>query len=118
MQALWLRSVAARATHPPTLEVWSVVNEAARRWLAAQPEEQLRCVPKRPEDCWLGVMHELGQLRQPLAFSRFGPGVELSDAGAVVTRVADGSEGDAVRTAASTRVMRAGRLAFSRFQSS
>ena len=67
-----------RASRPR--EVWSIVSEAARRQLAACSEEERRRVPRRPQDCWLSLLHELLQLRAPLTFAnaRKGKGYSLS----------------------------------------
>jgi hypothetical protein len=91
---------AVAGKHPKS---WSVVDEAARRWLAAQPEAERARVPRRVGvDSWLGLKHELMMLASPLMLSRKARGVILTDNGTVAT-------GYAYMTAASKVVMRAGR---------
>ena len=53
-------------------EEWSMVQEAARRWVAACPEAERRRVPRREGDCWLGLMHEAQALRRPLRLRGWG----------------------------------------------
>jgi hypothetical protein len=35
--------------------MWSIVNEAARRWLVACSEAERKQVARRQQDCWLGL---------------------------------------------------------------
>ena len=51
-------------------------------------------MPKRPGDCWLGLMHELQRLRLPPLFTHKHRNVELSQGGAVATKYSGPSRGD------------------------
>ena len=71
------RVKAIKDPHPPAVgqaepEEWSMVQEAARRWVAACPEAERRRVPRREGDCWLGLMHEAQALRRPLRLRGWG----------------------------------------------
>lgn len=77
---------------PP--ERWSIASEAARRWLAGCPAAERGWVPKRPGDCWLGLMHELQRLRLPPLFTHKHRNVELSQGGAVATKYSGPSRGN------------------------
>eukprot|EP01047_Picozoa_sp_COSAG01_P019065 COSAG01_NODE_1049_length_11922_cov_10.559587_10_plen_346_part_00 len=93
-------------------EVWSLASEAARRWVAGDSR-----VPRRPGDCWLGLMNELRQLRAPPVFSRtsasvtgwHGDPVEASVTLSEGGHVAAMSRYDGYKSAMSKVVMRAGR---------
>ena len=87
----------------------SVVNEAARRWLAVQPEAAQRRVPRRATDCWLGLMHELRELRLSARLSRATPGITLLAGGSVARNHTRSFWGGRFEVAASKVVMRAGR---------
>jgi hypothetical protein len=50
----------AAGAAPP--EMWSVASEVARRWIAARSAQHRGWVPRRPQDCWLGLMAELQRL--------------------------------------------------------
>ena len=68
----WLKTVADpdHAARDPA-EMWSTVNEAARRWLVACSEAEPKQVPRRQQDCWLGLGHAVGLLLlAPLLFQR------------------------------------------------
>lgn len=71
-------------------EMWSIVSEAARRWLASCPAVERGWVPRRAGDCWLGLMHELQRLRLPPLFTHKHGNVELSHGGAVATKYGTG----------------------------
>eukprot|EP01047_Picozoa_sp_COSAG01_P054511 COSAG01_NODE_5965_length_3929_cov_4.932898_2_plen_249_part_00 len=89
-------------------QMWSIVSEAARRWVAGRPDEQRRWVPRRASDCWLGLMHEVGLLCAPLVlFWHPSTHITLSEGGTVATRVTryDGN----TWYASSKAVMRSGR---------
>ena len=81
-----------------------MVEEAARRWVAGCSEQERGWVPRRGLESWLGLMHEVGVLRLPLAFGRAHADFTLSENGAVATR-----GGYDYRAAASKAVMRSGR---------
>ena len=96
-----------RSRGPPAPKMWSIVSEAARRWIAGDSR-----VPMREGACYLGLMHEVAVLSEPLRFARSGPpgNVTRSEGGALVTSCTTGmfqsaGEGSAV----SEIVMRAGR---------
>ena len=83
------RHDSATADAPP--EMWSIVSEAARRSIAGDAR-----VPRRPGDCWLGLMNELRLLRAPLKLDlRTASGwstnpredITLSEGDAVVTKL-------------------------------
>ena len=84
-----------------------LAEEAGRRWVAGCSEQERRWVPRRGLESWLGLMHEVGVLRLPLAFGRAHvTSITLSENGAVATKgVGDYN----YRTAASTVVMQSGR---------
>ena len=100
---------------------WSLVEEAARRWLAACTEAERKWVPKRAGDCWLGLMYELRRLRVPVRLSRAHSHIALREpdwrggASGELGRLASRDRGAAEeaqgiwRTAASRVPMRAGR---------
>jgi hypothetical protein len=82
-------------------ELWSIVNEAARRLIAGDAR-----VPRRRADSWLGLMSELEVLRAPLAFSCKGKGYKLCNLGREMMRSRRTREEFAV---ASKVVLRGGR---------
>ena len=67
------------------LEKLSLAEEAARRWLAMCSDQERGSVPRRGLESWLGLMHEVGVLRLPLAFGRAHASITLSENGAVAT---------------------------------
>ena len=88
-------------------EMLSLVEEAARRWVAGRSEQERGWVSYRTTESWLSLMHEVGVLRVPLAFGRWAHGsITLSENGAVATRTVGGY---GWRTAASKVAMRSGR---------
>ena len=89
------------------LEMLSLPEEAARRWVAGCSEQERGWVPRRGLESWLGLMHEVGVLRLPLAFGRAHGDVTLSENGALATRTAGGDYPD--RAVASNAVMQSGR---------
>ena len=58
----------AAGAAPP--EMWSVASEVARRWIAARSAQHRGWVPRRPQDCWLGLMAELQRLLWSAVFVR------------------------------------------------
>ena len=87
-------------------EKLSLAEEAARLWVAGCSEQERGWVPRCDFESWLGLMHEVGVLRLPLAFGRAHADITLSESGAVATKSGDD---DSYRTAASNAVMRSGR---------
>ena len=89
------------------LELLSIVQEVARRWMAGRPEQERGWAPRRGLESWLGLMHEVGLLRLPLAFGRAHASITLSENGGLATTTGD----DIVDhwPAASKAVMRSGR---------
>ena len=66
-------------------EMLSIPEEAARLWLEGCSEQERGWVPRRGVESWLGLMHEVGVLRLPLAFGRAHADITLSENGAVAT---------------------------------
>ena len=87
-------------------EMLSIVEETARLWLAGCTEQECGWVSRRELESWLGLMHEVGLLRVPLAFGRAHGNFTLSEGGAVATKNAGGYSW---RKAASKVVMRSRR---------
>ena len=92
----------------PAPEMLSIIEEAARLWVAGCSEQERDWVPRRELESWLGLIQEVGLLRVPLVFGRAHADVTLSEGGAVAT---SGEPAGAIvfRSAASTVVMRSGR---------
>ena len=88
-------------------QLWSIVEEEARRWLMKCTDQERGWVPRRERESWLGLMQGVELLRRAVGFGRSHASVTLSDGGSQATRSAD--ESDADYTAASEGVMRAGR---------
>ena len=63
----------------------SLVEEAARLWVAGCSEQERGWVPRRGLESWLRLMHEVGVLRVPLVFGRAHADFTLSEGGAVAT---------------------------------
>ena len=95
-------------------EMLSIPEEAARLWLEGCSEQERGWVPRRGLESWLGLMHEVGALRLPLAFGRHAAhaDIKLTENGALAT-VDSASAGynmtSFLRSAASRVVMRSGR---------
>ena len=49
-------------------EMLSLVEEAARRWVAVCSEQERGWVPRRSLESWLGLVHEVEVLRLPVVF--------------------------------------------------
>ena len=96
----------------------SLVEEAARLWLAERSTQERGWVARHDGENWLGRMRAVEVLKLPLVFGRaHNTDITLSEAGAVATkpaaseggaRVTKNVPGDGYRTAASTVVMRSG----------
>jgi hypothetical protein len=87
-------------------ELWSIVEEVARRWIATCTEQERGWVPRRGRESWLGLMWEVQALRRGAVFGRSHEWVTLSEGGALATF---GGQSGSHRAAASNVVMRAGR---------
>ena len=95
---------AAAAQHA---EMWSIIEEAARRWIATCTHQERGWVPRRGRESWLGLMWEVESLRRAAVFGRRShETITLSEGGALATM---GEHDGLFRTAASKAVMRAGR---------
>ena len=66
----------------------SIVEEAARQWVAGYSEQERGWVPRRGLETlsWLRLMHEVEVLQLPLAFGRAHATITLSENGAVATK--------------------------------
>ena len=69
-----------------TVEMLSIVEEAAWRWVAGCSGQERGWVPRRELASWLCLMHEVEGLRAPLVFGRAHPHFALTDGGAVATK--------------------------------
>jgi hypothetical protein len=88
------------------VEMWSIAEEVARRWIADCTNQERGWVPRRGRESWLGLMWEVESLRRGAVFGRSHESMTLSESGAQATRIEyDESYG----AAASKTVMRAGR---------
>ena len=81
-------TVGAGRAAAPESPMLSIVEEAARCWVAGCSEQERGWVPRRDLESWLGLMHEVEALRLPLWFGRAHASVTLSEGGAVATRSA------------------------------
>jgi hypothetical protein len=95
----------AAAAGQQQAETWSIIEEAARQWMATCAAQERGWVPRRGRESWLGLMWEVESLRRAGVFGRSHESITLSAGGAVATK----STNIAWRTAASKTVMRAGR---------
>jgi hypothetical protein len=90
------------------LEMWSIVEEAARRWIADCTVQERGWVSRRGRESWLGLMWEVQSLRRGAAvFGRSHGSITLSEGRALATRRVESMH--VFCTAASKVVMRAGR---------
>ena len=90
------------------LEMWSIVEEAARRQIASCTKQERGWVPRRGRESWLGLMWEVQSLRRGAVFGRSHGSMTVSEGGALATRNAT-ADSDNSHAAASKAVMRAGR---------
>ena len=89
-------------------EMWSIVDEAARLWIANCTEQERGWVPRCGRQSWLGLMWEVQALRRRGAvLSRSQQSITLSEGGSRATKEAVANL--TTQWAASTAVMRAGR---------
>jgi hypothetical protein len=99
------RGASSSAVAAQELEMWSIVEEVARRWIAGCTDQERGWVPRRGRESWLGLMREVEVLRKAAVFGRSHEEMTLSEGGAQATM----GDGDRLHTAASKAVMRAGR---------
>ena len=88
--------------------MWSIAEEAARRWIADCTKQERGWVPRRGRESWLGLMWEVEVLRRGAVFGRSHESMTLSEGGSLAT-MAMGNPISSFVTAASKAVMRAGR---------
>ena len=88
-------------------EMLSIPEEAARWWVVGCSEQERGWVSYRTTESWLGLMHEVGVLRLPLAFGRAHGDYTITENGALATKRTEGDGSS--RAAASKAVMRSGR---------
>jgi hypothetical protein len=87
-------------------ETWSIIQEAARQWIANCTDQEQGWVPRRGRESWLGLMWEVESLRRGAVFGRSHASITLSEGGSRATKdVLDNT----FRSTASNAVMRAGR---------
>eukprot|EP01046_Picozoa_sp_COSAG06_P003938 COSAG06_NODE_158_length_21760_cov_36.036979_6_plen_319_part_00 len=86
------------------VEMWSIIQEAARQWIVRCTDQERGWVPRRGRESWLGLMREVESLRRGAVFGRSHAHITLSEGGSLAT-----TYDWLVRTAASKAVMRAGR---------
>ena len=101
------RTTASIGTAEQQAEMWSIIEEAARRWIATECTDQEQgWVPRRGRESWLGLMWEVEVLRRGAVFGRSHELITLSEGGSLATIV--GGCGAWI-AAASKAVIRAGR---------
>ena len=88
--------------------MWSIAEEAARRWIADCTKQERGWVPRRGRESWLGLMWEVEVLRRGAVFGRSHESMTLSEGGSLAT-MAMGNPISSFVTAASKAVMRADR---------
>jgi hypothetical protein len=87
--------------------MWSIIQEAARRWIAGCTDQECGWVPRRGRESWLGLMWEVQSLRRAAVFGRSHEWmIALSEGGSLATK---GVYDFAFQTTASKATMRAGR---------
>eukprot|EP01046_Picozoa_sp_COSAG06_P023008 COSAG06_NODE_1811_length_8317_cov_7.969944_7_plen_317_part_00 len=100
-------AAAAEAT-----EMWSIIQEAARRCIGTCTDQEQGWVPRRGRESWLGLMWEVESLRRSAVFGRLHSMITLSAGGSLATKGTSAAGNpylDGTRSAASKAVMRAGR---------
>ena len=70
-------STAAAATPAQQAEMWSIVEEAARRRIAVCTDQEQGWVPRHGRESWLGLMWEVEVLRRGAVFGRSHAGITL-----------------------------------------
>jgi len=89
------------------MEMWSIAEEAARRWIASCSINERGWVPRRGRECWLGLMWEVQVLRRDVVLSRHHEFIAVTGRGERAHRLPKG--GYTWRDVASKVVMRGGR---------
>eukprot|EP01046_Picozoa_sp_COSAG06_P054086 COSAG06_NODE_9529_length_1878_cov_5.018550_2_plen_172_part_00 len=56
-------TAAAAAATQQQAETWSIIEEAARQWIATCTDQERGWVPRRGRESWLGLMWEVESLR-------------------------------------------------------
>jgi hypothetical protein len=51
-------------------ETWSIIQEAARQWIAGCTDQEQGWVPRRGRESWLGLVWEVEVLRRGAVFDR------------------------------------------------
>jgi hypothetical protein len=102
-------AVAATAQQQQQAETWSIIEEAARQWIATCTDQEQGWIPRRSRESWLGLMWEVESLRRRGAvFGRSHEDITLSEGGLVATMRFDRAWAPN-HAAASKAVMRDGR---------
>ena len=94
----------AAAAAAQQAEMWSIAEEAARRWIATCTEQERGWVPRRGRESRLRMMWEVEVLRKAVVFGRSHELITLSEGGSRATRAGGG-----LLAAASKAAMRAGK---------
>jgi hypothetical protein len=90
--------------------MWSIIQEAARRWIATCTDQERGWVPRRRGESWLGLMWEVALLHSSAAkFSRdsTNENITLTEDGTRATRI--GAKNYSYQTAVRKTVIHAGR---------
>jgi hypothetical protein len=88
-------------------EMWSIIQEAGRRWVLSCTDQERGWVPRRGRESWLGLMWEVQSLRRgAVVFGRSHERITLSEGGSQATIV---DEHGGFHAAASKVSMCAGR---------
>eukprot|EP01046_Picozoa_sp_COSAG06_P030294 COSAG06_NODE_2868_length_6151_cov_6.454891_3_plen_308_part_00 len=66
-------------------ETWSIIEEAARQWVASCTDQERGWVPRRGRERWLGLMWEVESLRRGAVFGRSHEYITLSEGGLLAT---------------------------------
>ena len=85
-------TTASIGTAAQQAEMWSIAEEAARRWIATECTDQEQgWVPRRGRESWLGLMWEVESLRRRGAvLGRSHEYITLSEGGSLATMVVNG----------------------------
>ena len=99
----------AAAAAAQQAETWSIIEEAARQWIATYTDQERGWVPRRGRGSWLGLILEVESLRRGAVFGPSHEGITVSAGGAVATVASNAIFSGQALLAASKAVMRAGR---------